>query len=206
LATYDELGYKMTMQIFSRMIDIVVLGVMWLFLPLAPLVCALIAWDKRYALRYISTMTQCVQMLREMMRAQVISRVLVRRVSQRLSQHLGVFAVENKSAENKREERIEGECTHCGKCCINKSCVYLQVGESGESRCGIYNNWFWKQLTCGEYPISGEEIAIYDCPSFQAIPVKVIAFPAMAKQAKSSAEGQYGTIPNRQRPRASRRG
>jgi hypothetical protein len=201
----------MTMQIFSRIIDIVVLGVMWLFLPLAPLVCALIAWDKRYALRYISTLTQCAHMLREMMQVQVISRVLVRRVSQRLpqrlSQRLSVSAVENKSAENnKREERIEGECTHCGKCCINKSCVYLQVGENGESRCGIYNNWFWKQLTCGEYPISGEEIGIYDCPSFQAIPVKVIAFPALAKHTKSSAEGQYGTIPNRQRPRASRRG
>jgi hypothetical protein len=208
LATYDELIH--TMRIFSRIIDIVVLSVMWLFLPLAPLVCGLIAWEKQYALRYVSTLRQCAQMLREMMRAQVISRVLVRRASQRLpqrlSQHLGVFAVENKSAENKREERIEGECTHCGKCCINKSCVYLQVGENGESRCGIYNNWFWKQLTCGEYPISGEEIAIYDCPSFQAIPVKVIAFPALAKHAKPVAEGRYRTIPNRQQPRASRRG
>ncbi len=185
------------MLIFFRIIDWMLLGVMWLFLPLAPLVCALIAWDKRYALRYISSLTQCVQMLREMMRAQVISRVLMRRVSQRVN----IFVPHDR----KREERIEGECTHCGKCCINKSCVYLQVGENGESRCGIYNNWFWKRLTCGEYPISGEEIGIYDCPSFQAIPVKVIAFPALAKHTKTAAEGQYRSIQNQQRSRASRR-
>lgn len=189
----------MTMKIFSRMIEIMVLGVMWLLIPLAPLVCGLIAWDKRYTLRYVSTLMQCARMLREMMRAQVISRVLVRRVSERMSVFLA-------AVNTQHDEKIEGECTHCGKCCINKSCVYLQVDESGESRCGIYNNWFWKQLTCGDYPISGEEIGIYECPSFQAIPVKVIAFPALAKQAKSSAEGQYGTTPNRQRPRASRRG
>ncbi len=186
------------MQTFSRIIDIVVLSVMWLFLPLAPLVCALIAWDKQYALRYMSTLRQCAHMLREMMRVQVISRVLMRHILQRVS----VFV----ASENKHEERIEGECTHCGKCCINKSCVYLQVSESGESRCGIYNNWFWKQLTCGEYPISGEEIGIYDCPSFRAIPVKVIAFPAMAKHAKPAAEGQYRAIQNQQHPRSSRRG
>jgi hypothetical protein len=186
------------MRFFFRVIDMAVLSVMWLFLPLAPMVCALIAWDKRYALRYMSTLTQCAHMLREMMRAQVISRVLVRRMLQRVS----VFV----ASENRREERIEGECTHCGKCCINKSCVYLQVSESGESRCGIYNNWFWKRLTCGEYPISGEEIGIYDCPSFQAIPVKVIAFPALAKHTKTAAEGQYRNMQNQQRPRASRRG
>ena len=176
---------------------------MALGLPLAPVVCALIAADHRYLLRYASTLRQCAQMLREMLRVHVISRVLLRRMSQSLSQRLSVFTLESKLAESKREEKIEGECTHCGKCCINKSCVYLQVDEGGASRCGIYNNWFWKRLTCGEYPISGEEIGIYECPSFRAIPVKVIAFPAMSKRAVSANEGEYGVAPKQQRPRTS---
>jgi 5-methylcytosine-specific restriction endonuclease McrA len=192
-----------TMRILCSIIEVMVLSVMALGLPFAPLVCALIAADHRYLLRYISTLTRCAQMLREMLRVHVISRVLLRRLSQRLSQHLPQRMNTFVLRENKREEKIEGECTHCGKCCINKSCVYLQVDESGASRCGIYKNWFWKQLTCGEYPISGEEIGIYECPSFQAIPVKVIAFPAMSKHNVSANEGEYGVAPKRQRPRTS---
>lgn len=176
----------------------VVLGVMALGLPLAPLVCALIASDHRYALRYVSTLTQCARMLREMLRVQVISRMLMRRVVQLSSR--------TASAHETHAERIVGDCTHCGKCCINKSCVYLQVSDSGESRCGIYNSWFWKRLTCGDYPITGEEIDVYACPSFRAITVKVIAFPAMSKHTAPANQGEYGALPNRQRRRATRRG
>lgn len=197
------------MRFIFRIIDVAVRSTMWLFLPLAPWVCALIAWDKRYALRYTSSLIQCAHMLREMMRAQVITRALVRRSSQRLWRRVSQRSLRRMSvfaaSENKREERIVGECTHCGQCCINKSCVYLQLGKGDESRCGIYNNWFWKRLTCGEYPISSEQIDIYSCPSFHAIPVKVIAFPAMAKHAKPVADGQYRAISKQQRPRASRR-
>jgi hypothetical protein len=186
------------MRIFCRVIEIMVLGVMALGLPLAPLVCALIAGDHRYTLRYFSTLTQCAKMLREMLRVQVISRMVMRRIVQRVRTPA--------SDADTRAERIVGDCTHCGKCCINKSCVYLQVSDSGESRCGIYNNWFWKRLTCGDYPITGEEIDVYACPSFRAITVKVITFPAMSKHAVPANQGEYGAVAKQQRPRASRRG
>jgi hypothetical protein len=186
------------MRIFCRVIEIVVLGVMALGLPLAPLICALIAGDHRYLLRYLSTLTKSAAMLREMLRVQVISRMLMRSIVQRV--RTPALQVDT------RAERIVGECTHCGKCCINKSCVYLQVSDSGESRCGIYNNWFWKRLTCGDYPISGEEIDVYACPSFRAITVKVIAFPAMSKHAAPANQGEYGVVPKQERPRTSRRG
>jgi hypothetical protein len=187
-----------TMRIFCSVFEIMVLSVMALGLPLAPLVCALIAADHRYLLRYASTLTQCARMLREMLRVHVILRMVMRRFSR--PGHV------TRPPEESGAERIVGECTHCGKCCINKSCVYVQVSESGESRCGIYNNWFWKRLTCGDYPISGEEIDVYACPSFRAITVKVIAFPAMSKHAAPANQGEYGAVPKRQRPRASRRG
>jgi hypothetical protein len=186
------------MRIFCRVIEIVVLCVMAMGLPLAPLVCALIAADYRYLLRYASTVAQCARMLREMLRVQVISRMVMRRIALRSQAAT--------SPKDSHAERIVGDCTHCGKCCINKSCVYLQVSDNGESRCGIYNNWFWKRLTCGDYPISGEEIDVYSCPSFRAIPVKVIAFPAMSKHNMPANEGEYGVAPKQQRPRASRRG
>lgn len=170
---------------------------MALGLPLAPLICAVIANDRRYLLRYFPTLMQCARMLREMLRVQVISRMLVRRLQARFR------AGADKPLH--RAERIVGECTHCGKCCINKSCVYLQFDESGESRCGIYNNWFWQQLTCGDYPISREEIDVYTCPSFHAERakdnVKVIAFPAMAKRNVQGDEREYAAEKSRQRKR-----
>jgi hypothetical protein len=186
------------MRIFCSVIEIMVLSVMALGLPLAPLVCALIAADHRYLLRYASTLTQCAQMLREMLGVHVISRMVMRRFSR--PSHVTT------PSKDSRTERIVGECTHCGKCCINKSCVYLQVSDSGESRCGIYKNWFWKRLTCGEYPISREEIDVYTCPSFRAISVKVIAFPAISKHNVPANEGEYGLARKQQRPRTSRRG
>ena len=181
-------------RIFCSIIEIVVLGVMALGLPLAPLISALIARDHRYLLRYASTLTQCAQMLREMLRVHVISRMLMRR-----------WSLLSTPQEDRGATRIVGDCTHCGKCCINKSCVYLQVSDNGESRCGIYKNWFWKRLTCGDYPISGEEISVYACPSFRAVSVKVIAFPAMSKHMAPANQGEYGTVPKQHWRRASKR-
>jgi hypothetical protein len=186
------------MRIFCRILEIGILSVMALGLPLAPLICAVIANDRSYLSRYFPTLMQCARMLREMLRVQVISRMLARRLQQRF------YAGPDKAVH--RAERIVGECTHCGKCCINKSCVYLQVGDGGESRCGIYNNWFWKQLTCGDYPISREEIDVYACPSFHADDVKVIAFPALAKRAQATDESDYATERSRRRRRGMTKG
>ena len=188
-------------RIFCSIIEIMVLGVMALGLPLAPLISALIAGDHRYLLRYASTLTQCAQMLREMLRVHVISRLLMRRLSSLTTLPRDATA----PPKDNHAERIVGDCTHCGKCCINKSCVYLQVSDTGESRCGIYKNWFWKRLTCGDYPISGEEISVYACPSFRAITVKVIAFPAMSKHMAPANQGEYGTVPKQHWRRASKR-
>jgi len=186
------------MRILGSVIEMMVLGVMTLGLPLAPLVCALIARDHRYLLRYASTFTQSARMLREMLRVHVVSRMVMRRLSRR--SHVTVRPTDS------RAERIVGECTHCGKCCINKSCVYLQVGDNGESRCGIYKTWFWQRLTCGDYPISGEEIDVYACPSFRAITVKIIAFPAMSTRAAIANKGKYGVLAKQQHSQTSRRG
>ena len=186
------------MRIFCNIIEIVLLGVMALGLPLSPLVCALIASDHRYLLRYTFTLKQCARMLREMLRVHVISRMVMRRFSSP--------SQVDTPPKDRSTERVVGECTHCGKCCINKSCVYLQVGDNGQSRCGIYKNWFWKQLTCGDYPISGEEIDVYACPSFRAISVKVVTFPAMSKHAAPANQGEYGASPKQEWRRASKRG
>ena len=98
---------------------------------------------------------QCVKALR---RTRVISRNLQRK----------------SSASGQQTESIQGSCTHCGLCCVDRSCVFLEWNDGVTSQCSIYDNWFWRLTSCGSYPIDGQSISVYGCPSFKAIPIKVV--------------------------------
>jgi hypothetical protein len=159
-----------------------------LTLPLSPFVCALLAADMRYLTRYFNTLGRCARMTRQMAKANVIAR----RISRELAR-----------APASREEHVVGECTHCGKCCIHQSCVYLEMSAEGKSSCAIYNNWFWRKTSCGTYPISGPEIEVYDCPSFRAVPIKVVALPRHPKSAPAvgdAADTPHVVIPMKRPP------
>ncbi len=149
----------MLIALFAQVIQGIVVAAMALGLPLAPFVCALLAGDVRYLRRYVETMRRCARMTREMARADVLARRIVLELSPR---------------EASVAQQVTGECTHCGRCCIHQSCVYLEHDPAGNSRCAIYNNWFWRQTSCGSYPISAQEIAVYDCPSFSAVPMAAV--------------------------------
>jgi hypothetical protein len=146
-----------------------------LTLPLSPFVCAILAADVRYLTRYFDTVGRCARMTRQMAKANVIAR----RISRELAR-----------APVSPEEHVVGECTHCGKCCIHQSCVYLEMSADGKSSCAIYNNWFWRKTSCGTYPLSGPEIEVYDCPSFRAVPIKVVALPRQPKPLVATGEAQ----------------
>jgi TPP-dependent indolepyruvate ferredoxin oxidoreductase alpha subunit len=72
------------------------------------------------------------------------------------------------------DERIEGACTHCGQCCTNKACVFVQFDALGRSSCRIYDTAFWRWLSCGSYPVSREDIEVYRCPSFKVIRIQPV--------------------------------
>jgi hypothetical protein len=144
-------------KLFSLLVEALVLTAMTLLLPLAPLTCALLSGRWHYVRQYRATVARSAHYLRALGQARVVSRNLRRK----LAPHVPAA------------ESIEGSCTHCGRCCVNRSCVFLGWHENGGSHCTIYNNWFWKLTSCGSYPVDAQSIETYGCPSFRAVPIKV---------------------------------
>ncbi len=143
---------------FTRSLDTLVFGLMVSMLPLSPLTCTLLSGRTQYLRQYRRTLVKSAHYAKALHRSRVISRNLERKLQ------LGAKSL----------EAIEGSCTHCGQCCVDRSCVFLSWDEHGASRCSIYGNWFWRLTSCGAYPTDSESIAVYSCPSFKAIPIKLI--------------------------------
>jgi hypothetical protein len=66
-----------------------------------------------------------------------------------------------------QSDQISGSCTQCGNCCLNQQCVFLEPIENGKFQCGVYTSPFRRFSNCGAFPISGEDIARYDCPGYE---------------------------------------
>ncbi len=143
------------MQALGSAVETIALSLMWLMLPLSPLIASVIARDLSYLRDFRGTMRQSARHLHAMGRAQVIARR---------------FYNEKRAAEQNISHRIEGECTHCGQCCLYRQCVFLDRTEDGRPSCRIYGNWFFGFLTCAEYPMTKDDIELYECPSFRAVP------------------------------------
>jgi hypothetical protein len=150
--------FNKTLDALSRVSELVIIGTLLILLPLSPIGCVILSGNFGYMKRYVTTMRQCASMLIAMRKRGVIRRNL-----------LPVL-----SLADSVPEQITGDCSHCGRCCIDKKCVFVSFDEEGHSTCRIYNNWFWRRTNCGRYPITAREIAVYDCPSFVAIPIRVV--------------------------------
>ena len=156
------------MHALGRVVETILLSVIWVGLPVAPLVVSLLAGDLSYVRRYRQTMRQLSRQLQAMARAEVIARR---------------FYNEKRAAEQSTTWKIEGECSHCGECCLFQTCVFLDHDEHGRSRCRIYGNWFFRRLTCAEYPMTKDDIELYACPSFRAEPVRQVAQVRLGRHA-----------------------
>ena len=152
-------------KLFSLLVEVLALTAMTLLLPLSPLACAVLAGKWHYLLHYRVTVVRSANYLRALWQARVVSRNVQRKLAW---QNPGAVA-------------IEGNCTHCGSCCVHRSCVFLGWRNDGGSHCTIYNNWFWKLTSCGSYPMDTRSIETYGCPSFKAVPIKVVARPKTSR-------------------------
>ncbi len=130
-------------------------GLMFALLPIGPFVVSAIARDPSYARRYKATVVRGAIHARGMFRDRAISRYLLRG---------------RRNAAGAPKERIVGACTHCGNCCLNRSCVFLELDDGGRSRCRIYGSRFWGLLNCSRYPENRNDIELYRCASFTALP------------------------------------
>jgi hypothetical protein len=135
----------------------------------------MLSGDRTYVLRYIATMRRCAAMFKAMRRHGVIQRNLPTGLDARSNDWDGA-----------QPEQITGQCTHCGRCCIDQKCVFLAVDDQAQSRCRIYGNWYWRRTNCGKYPQSGRDIQVYECPSFSAMPMRVIRIQRVKADAARS--------------------
>jgi hypothetical protein len=129
--------------------------VMFALLPMVPFVASAIARDASYARRYMATLARGAAHIKAMLRDRAISRYLLR---------------PRRTAAAAPREHIVGACTHCGNCCLNRSCLFLDFDDRGRSRCRIYGSRFWGLLNCSRYPESRNDIELYRCTSFTALP------------------------------------
>ncbi len=154
------------------MIELAVLAALFVTLPLSPIAVFLLSGDQRYVVRYIRTMRRCAGMFKAMHRHGVIQRNLPTALD-----------IRSNGCEAARPEQITGQCTHCGRCCIDQKCVFLALDDQGQSRCRIYGNWYWRRTNCGNYPQSGRDIQVYECPSYSAMPMRVIRLQSVKADA-----------------------
>jgi hypothetical protein len=140
--------------LLARAFELAIVITGWMLVPFLPFLAAAITRDRQYLRSYPASLVQVTRHIRATWRGRVLSRILVRRLAP-----AGLHA----------PQRIVGSCTHCGNCCLYRSCVFLRIDAQGQSSCRIYGGRLWKGLTCGEYPVDAYEIELYGCPSFTAL-------------------------------------
>jgi hypothetical protein len=136
------------------LIEVAVLAFGWFMLPVWPFVGLAITRDITWLRRYLRTLGAVMRHLEGLWRAHAIERVLLPR-----------FGVSKPAQRG----TITGECTHCGNCCLNRSCIFLSFDAQGRSSCQIYGSRLWDALACGDYPVDRIDIALYRCPSFTVV-------------------------------------
>lgn len=137
-------------RIFAGLIDSACLIALVVWSPFMPLLASAHTHDLTYLRHYGASVRQALRHAQAMRRAQVLSRNLMR------------------TRYEVAHTYVTGECTHCGRCCTFNACVFLEQRDDGRTQCAIYGTRFFKLLSCGDYPMTAEDIAVYDCPSFYA--------------------------------------
>jgi hypothetical protein len=146
-------------RVVARAAELAGIAVAGALLPLWPLGATLVARDASYIKRYPASMVGAARHLRGVMRGRSVSRFVLRKLDGGIPPG----------------EHIAGACSHCGNCCLHRSCMFLAYDRQGRSNCRIYGGRLWSLLACGEYPLHGRDIALYDCPSFSAVPARPVA-------------------------------
>jgi hypothetical protein len=54
-------------------------------------------------------------------------------------------------------------CGDCGKCCRKIRCPFL---DRERGQCLSYNSFYWRYFNCGRYPLTQQEIDLYECPKW----------------------------------------
>lgn len=120
--------------------------------PALPLIVALVFWKKEYLLNYMHSLKKI--------------KIHVQAICDGPLQHY----LENILFLNQKGiEPINGYCSQCGNCCLNRQCFFLEQSEPDKYICGIYNSPLRRFSNCGSFPINSHDIERYQCPTYRVI-------------------------------------
>jgi len=136
-------------------------------LPILPLMAWIVFCKKKYLTEYRSVLSKM--------------RVHVEAISRGPIQHYFETLFQQ---DKTLYESIDGHCSKCGNCCLNRSCVFLESIGDDQFSCGIYHSRFRRFSNCGSFPINGHDIVRYQCPTYKVIRLESI--PKFAVESSSS--------------------
>jgi len=129
------------------------LAMLYLLLPLMPLLTSLLFMRWRYTRHY-------VQSLRK-------ARVHLHAMRHGPLQHYFSDVV---GRAKQIPDDIHGSCVQCGNCCMERRCAFIEAVAEDKYQCGIYHS-FWRRFSnCSSFPLNQHDIERYACPSYYAIP------------------------------------
>jgi hypothetical protein len=140
-----------SIRVVAHGVELTAFGAIWLLLPAWPAVAAAITRDGAYLRRYRTTLARVTGHIRAQWRSHSTARMVAQVLTPRAL---------------RRHQRVSSRCTHCGRCCLDRACLFVTFDAEGRSRCRIYGGRLWRRLACGRYPSDPRDIALYGCPSF----------------------------------------
>lgn len=144
------------MQLFlGRLCASVFFACVIVVLPLSPLLLSLLTGKGRFARNYYRTITRLLITLDAMRERHSVERYV---------QSL-LFV----SRAPQAKKKIGGFCSHCGNCCLDRRCLFLEKGKENEYFCGIFGTTLRRLTSCGAYPIDRQDIDLYACPTYYVI-------------------------------------
>lgn len=121
-------------------------------LPVLPAVAGLLFWKKQYLLNYRRTLDKM--------------KIHLNAISNGPVQH---YFEDILRFNPEVSEPVQGHCSQCGNCCLNRQCVFLEQSGTDTYICGIYSSPLRRFSNCSSFPINGHDIERYQCPTYRVV-------------------------------------
>jgi hypothetical protein len=128
------------------------IGSMYLLLPLLPLLASVVYFRIKYVAEYPRTLKKMLIHIKALSEGPVLH-------------YFQDVAGQRASIP----AEIQGSCTQCGNCCLDKRCVFLEKTADEKYLCGIYHSPLRRYSNCGSFPLSAHDIQRYDCPGYTVV-------------------------------------
>jgi hypothetical protein len=135
----------------ARVLAAALVGSFYVLLPLLPFIACIAYQRTKYAREYWTTLKKMVIHL------------------QALYEPVRHYLQDVAGGQRSIPAEIQGSCTQCGKCCLDKRCTFLEQTADDKYICGVYHAPLRRYSNCGSFPLDAHDIERYDCPGYTVV-------------------------------------